>query len=355
MAGPTKSRSPEVSLADVREAAKSLERHVHRTPVLTSEFLDKLSGYQLLFKCEALQKTGSFKARGLANGALEAQRRGAKMVVTHSSGNAGQALAWAAKAVGMEVKIVVPRDCPAVKKAAIENYGATVVLCEPTQTAREEEAQKVVVEQGAVLVHPSDNLAVIAGNGTVGLELEEQASKHFGLGNGQDSASPCLDAVIVPLGGGGLISGVATAIKGLLPNCKIIGAEPRNADDAFRSKAAGRILPHDGPVKTMADGLKTILGEHTFPIVASIVDDIILVDEDDIASATRAVWERMKIAIEPSAGVGVAVAVSQELKLKHPGLRRVGVILCGGNSDLSVLSSILANAEPLEARCGRTY
>jgi len=156
-----------------------------------------------------------------------------------------------------------------------------------------------------------------------------------------------LDAVIVPIGGGGMIGGIATAVKALLPSCRVIAAEPANAGDAFRSKEAGKILDHDGPVRTIADGLKTILGSNTFPIVRDLVDDIFLVEEAAIASATRAVWERMKLAIEPSAGVGVAVAVSAAFKEKYPDLRRVAVVLCGGNADLAAIGAAIAAAEPL--------
>jgi len=330
--------APAATLATVQAAAEGIRPFVHKTPVLTSAFFDDLSGRSLLFKCEVLQKTGSFKARGLLNGVLAAKAKGLKKVVTHSSGNAGQALAWAAVAAGLEAHIVVPRNAPAVKKAAIEGYGATMVLCEPTNAAREAAADKVALEQGAALVHPSNDPDVISGQGTIALEFVEQARVHWG-GD--------LDAIIVPIGGGGMIGGVAVAAKALLPGCKVIAAEPANAGDAFRSKAAGKILDHDGPVSTIADGLKTILGSNTFPIVRDLVDEIFLVDEAAIASATRAVWERMKLAIEPSAGVGVAVAVSPAFKEKYPDLKRVGVILCGGNADLAAVGGVLANAEPL--------
>mmetsp|Transcript_147887 Transcript_147887/g.368500 ORF Transcript_147887/g.368500 Transcript_147887/m.368500 type:complete len:350 (+) Transcript_147887:69-1118(+) len=328
-----------VSLSAVQQASEQIRPHIHKTPVLTSEYLDELSGRSLLFKCELFQKTGSFKARGLLNGALQAKHRGFDKVVTHSSGNAGQALAWAARKAGMEAIIVVPKNAPAVKKAAIEGYGASLVLCEPSNAAREEMADKMVREKGAVLVHPSNDPDVINGQGTVGLELVAQARDHWG---GSD-----LDAVIVPIGGGGMIGGIAVAVKALLPKCKVIAAEPANADDAFRSKAEGKILDHDMPVNTIADGLKTTLGSNTFPIVDKFVDDIILVDEATIASATKTIWERMKLAIEPSAGVGVAVAVCKEFRERHPECQRVGVILCGGNADLGVVAGTVASAEPL--------
>lgn len=329
-----------VSLASVRAAALRIEPYVHRTPVFTSQYFEALTCKSLLFKGELFQKTGSFKARGLMNGALAARDRGVKVVVTHSSGNAGQALAWAAGRAKMEAVIVVPQDAPAVKKAAIEHYGATMVLCEPTNAAREAMAAKEERERGGAIVHPSNDVEVIAGQGTCALELLEQARDHW---DGQD-----LDAVIVPLGGGGLIGGIATAVKRILPSCKVIGAEPANADDAFRSKAAGKLLKHEGPVSTIADGLKTTLGSNTFPIVMELVDEILLADEAAIASATRAVWEHMKLAIEPSAGVGVAVAASAEFRRKYPDVRRVGVVLCGGNADLAQLAKVVAAAGPLE-------
>lgn len=334
-----------IDLAGVQAAAERLKGHVHETPCLTSEFLDGLSQRKLLFKCELFQKTGSFKARGLLNGCLQAKARGCKEVVTHSSGNAGQALAWAATAAGLEATIVVPKDAPGVKKAAIAGYGATLVMCEPSNADREATADRIVEEKGAALVHPSNNVDVICGQGTIGLEFVRQAREHWG---GED-----LEAVVVPLGGGGMIGGVATALKSLLPNCKVIAAEPANADDGYRSKAAGKILQHDKPVKTIADGLKTCLGSNTFPVVRDLVDDILLVPEEDIAAATRTVWERMKLAIEPSAGVGVAAAASQEFREKFPDLKRVGVILCGGNFDLVALAPALATAETLEVVCKR--
>lgn len=329
----------QVTLATIQDAAQNIQPYVHCTPVLTSEFFDGLAGRSLLFKCEAFQKTGSFKARGLMNGALAAKKRGIKVVVTHSSGNAGQALAWAARAAGMEAHIVVPSNAPAVKKAAIEGYGAKMILCEPTNAAREATADQVVKDQSGALVHPSNDIDVICGQGTIGLELVEQARAHWG---GLD-----MDAVIVPIGGGGLIGGIATAVKALLPTCKVIAAEPTNASDAYRSKKAGQILDHRELVNTIADGLKTILGSNTFPIVRDLVDEIFLVEEADIASATRAVWERMKVAIEPSAGVGVAVAVSAAFQEKYPDVKRVGVILCGGNADLAAVGTVIANAAPL--------
>lgn len=329
-----------VSLDTVRGAAERLRNIVHRTPVQTCEFFDALSERKLLFKCELFQKTGSFKARGILNAVLECRDKGTLGVVTHSSGNAGQALAWAGRSAGLDAVVVVPRDAPAVKKAAIEGYGATLVMVEPTNAAREQGAAKIVSERGFTLVHPSNDPAVISGQGTVGLELVEQARSHWG---GID-----LDAVIVPIGGGGLIGGVATAVKGLLPNCKVIAAEPANADDAYRSKLAGQLLPHDHPPNTIADGLKTTLGSNTFPIVQNLVDDIFLVSEKEIASATRAVWERMKLAIEPSAGVGVAVAVSEDFAKKYPDLKRVGIVLCGGNCDLATVGAILAQADPID-------
>eukprot|EP00928_Gymnodinium_smaydae_P029207 TRINITY_DN22064_c0_g3_i1.p1 TRINITY_DN22064_c0_g3~~TRINITY_DN22064_c0_g3_i1.p1 ORF type:complete len:382 (-),score=71.62 TRINITY_DN22064_c0_g3_i1:115-1260(-) len=328
-----------VTLVSIKEAAKQIQPYVHLTPVTTSKFFDGLAGRSLLFKCEALQKTGSFKARGLMNGALAAKRAGRRVVVTHSSGNAGQALAWAARSAGMQAHIVVPSNAPAIKKAAIEGYGAKMIECAPTNAAREAMADKVVAETHGALVHPSNDVDVISGQGTVALELVEQARIHW---NGLD-----MDAVIVPIGGGGLIGGIATAVKSLLPDCKVIAAEPANASDAYRSKMAGKILDHDAPVHTIADGLKTILGSNTYPIVRDLVDEIFLVEEDDIASATRGVWERMKMAIEPSAGVGVAVAVSPAFKEKYPELKRVGVILCGGNADLAAVGPVIAAAKPL--------
>ena len=260
-----------VTLAHVRAAATRIEAHVHRTPVMTCSALDALAGRSLFCKCELFQKTGSFKIRGATNAIFslsdEAASRG---VTTHSSGNHAQAIALAAKARGIHAKIVMPSNAPAVKKRAVLGYGAEVVECEPTGAARQAAADAIVAETGAYFVHPSNNPVVIAGQGTIALELLDQIAD--------------LDAIIVPIGGGGMCSGIAAAAKGLNPLIKIYAAEPAGAADAFRSKEGGALVGHlpEGP-RTVADGLRTTMGDNNWPIVRDLVDRVFLVEEDDVS------------------------------------------------------------------------
>jgi threonine dehydratase/serine racemase len=311
-----------VDLAAVREAARRIAGLVHRTPVATCATLDRLAGRRLLFKCEQLQKVGAFKARGasyaVARLPAEAAARG---VVTHSSGNHGQALAFAAQRRGIPAHIVMPANVPAVKRRAVLGYGARVLTCEPTVAAREAAAAAVVAETGATFVHPYDDRDVIAGQGTVALELLEQV--------------PDLDAVVAPVGGGGLVSGIAVAAQGIDPRFRIFAAEPIGADDAARSKAAGRLAPQMAP-KSIADGLLTSLGELTWPIVRDRVERVVTVSEEQIIEAMRLAFERAKLLIEPSAAVALAAVLSPEFRAL-PGLARVGVVLSGGNVDLDRL------------------
>ncbi|CAM9707850.1 unnamed protein product, partial [Choristocarpus tenellus] len=279
----------------IRGAATRIAPHVHRTPVMTCEAIDVLSNRQVYFKCELFQKTGSFKARGACNAALTAPKD-SNVLVTSSSGNHAQGLAWAAKKVGMRAHVVMPKNSSTVKVAAVRGYGAEITFCEPTLESRQSTAKVMVEQLNGLLIHPSDNPAVISGQGTAGLELIEQV---------RDMAVGELDAIIVPVGGGGLISGVTIAAKAMCPGIRIIGAEPLEADDAFRSKACGRLCGHDEPPLTIADGLRTILGTHTWPVVRDLVDDIVTVSEGDIRKWMRVVYERMKLAIEPSSAVGV--------------------------------------------------
>lgn len=313
-----------ITPAKVLAAAARVAPHVHRTPVLTSARLDEAAGRSLFFKCEVLQKTGSFKIRGATNAALQISDPRAPLV-THSSGNHAQAVAVAARATGRAAHVVMPENAPAVKRAAVAAYGAEVTLCAPTNAARKIAAEARVAATGGHFVHPSDDPDVICGQGTVAVEFLDQCAG--------------LDALVVPVGGGGLISGIAVYAKHARPSLKIIGAEPRAVDDAARSKAAGRRLGHPSAAtpETIADGLKTLLGDHTWPVVRDLVDEILTVDEDAIKDATRLVWGRMKLCVEPSAGVGVAVALSDEFRAKYPAATypRVGVILCGGNLDLA--------------------
>jgi len=310
-----------VDLAAVRAAAERIAPHANRTPVHTSRTMDALSGRELFFKCETFQRIGAFKFRGAMNAVAKLDdRTAARGVVTHSSGNHAQALALAAKIRGIAAHIVMPTNAPEVKRRAVIGYGGLVVPCEPTLEARESTAARVVAETGGTLVPPYDHADVIAGQGTIALELF--------------AAHPDLDAVIVPVGGGGMISGIALAYRELAPRVRVIGAEPIGADDAARSKASGTLVPQTAP-KTIADGLRTSLGTLTWPVVRDVVERIETVGEDEIVRAMRLVFERMKLVIEPSAAVGVAVALREGALRADE--KRVGVVLCGGNVDLDAL------------------
>jgi threonine dehydratase/serine racemase len=309
-------------LSAVREAAARVRGFVHRTPVMTSETLDRLAARHVYFKCENLQKTGAFKYRGATNAVQKlSATAAANGVVTHSSGNHAQALALAARVRGIPAYIVMPRTAPMVKRAAVEGYGGIVTLCEPTLAAREQTAAEVVAKTGGTLIPPFDHPDVIAGQGTAALELLEDV--------------PDLDAVVSPVGGGGLLSGFCVASRGINPSIRVFGAEPLGADDAARSKAAGRFIPQTGP-NTIADGLLTSMGELTWPIIRDLVERVFTVTEDQIRWAMRLVWERMKLVIEPSAAVGVSVVLSDEFR-SLAGIGKVGVVLCGGNVSLDKL------------------
>lgn len=311
-----------VDLADIREAAARIAGFVHRTPVFTSETLDGLAGRKLYFKCENLQKVGAFKYRGATNAVRQmTDDQAAKGVVTHSSGNHAQALALAARVRGVPAHIVMPKTAPLVKKNAVEGYGGIVTLCEPTLEAREAAAAEIVVRTGGTLIPPFDHPDVIAGQGTTALELLEEI--------------PDLDAIITPVGGGGLLSGCAIAALGVRPEIRVLGAEPLGADDAARSKAAGRFTPQTSP-NTIADGLLTSLGQLTWPIIRDRVERIITVTDDQIRSAMRLVWERMKLIVEPSGAVGLAAVLTDEFRSLET-ISKVGVVFSGGNVNLDKL------------------
>jgi threonine dehydratase/serine racemase len=311
-----------VTLAAVQAAARRLAGLAHRTPVLTCATLDRLAGRALFFKCEHLQKVGAFKFRGACNAVLQlSDEAAARGVVTHSSGNHAQALALAARLRGIPAHIVMPSTALPVKHRAVQDYGARVIECQPTLAARESTAAAVLAETGGTLIHPYDHPDVIAGQGTAGLELLEQV--------------PDLDAVIAPVGGGGLVSGVCIAVKGTAPSVRVFAAEPAGADDAARSKAAGQLIPQTGP-RTIADGLLTSLGELTWPIIRDQVERVVTVREEEIIAAMRLAWERAKLLIEPSAAVPLAAVLSEEFR-GLSGLNRIGVILSGGNANLDRL------------------
>jgi threonine dehydratase len=308
------------TLEDIREAAERIRTYAHRTPVLTCESLDRRVGAQVFLKCENWQKVGAFKFRGACNAVFSLSEAEARRgVVAHSSGNHAQALALAARLRDIPAYIIMPKNAPAVKKAAVAGYGGIISLCEPTLQEREDTQALVIAQTGAYEVHPYNNERVIAGQGTAVLELLDQI--------------PELDAIITPVGGGGLLSGSALAAAGLKPGIRVIAAEPEKADDAYRSLEAGRIIPSINP-QTIADGLLTSLGDLTFPIIQRYVDQIVTVSEAGIINAMKFIWERAKIIIEPSAAVPVAAL--QEHKIDLKGLR-VGVILSGGNVDLDRL------------------
>ena len=309
-----------LDLDRIGAAHERIRARIHRTPVLTSERLNAASGASLFFKCENFQKIGAFKARGATNAVFALDdataRRG---VATHSSGNHGAAVARAARLRGVPAHIVMPSNSAKVKIRAIEGYGAQVVFCEPTENAREVTCAEVIKKTGATLIHSFENEHVIAGQGTAAVELLEDV--------------PELDVIICPVGGGGLLSGTAIAAKSMRPQIKVIAVEPANADDAAQSFRAGRRLVTEKKF-TIADGLRTNVGERTFPIIRRYVDDIVTVSEQAIVSAMRTIWETMKIVIEPSAAVPYAAVIENKIAIEG---KRVGIILTGGNLDLDAL------------------
>ncbi len=309
-------------LSAVRATAARIAPHAHRTPIMTSSTLDEMAGRRVLLKCENFQKMGAFKFRGALNAvACLSDEQAARGVVTHSSGNFAQALALAARPRGIPAYIVMPNTAPAVKKAAVAGYGGEITICEPTLAARESTAAAVGERTGATLVHPFNDGTVIAGQGTIALELLED--------------HPDLDAIVAPVGGGGLISGIAIAAHELAPGIRIIGGEPLGADDAARSKAAGKLLLQTGP-DTIADGLLTSLGSLTWPVVRDLVERIEVVDEAQIVAAMRLIYERVKIVVEASSAVALATVLSDEFKALD-GIETVAVVLTGGNVDLANL------------------
>ena len=308
------------TLADMLIAHERIKPYIHRTPVLTSRFINELTGAELFFKCENLQKAGAFKARGASNAVFGlSDEQAAKGVATHSSGNHGTCLSYAAGRRGIPCTVVMPRTAPQAKKDAVKGYGGRVVECEPSTSSREAVFAEVVAESGAEFVHPYNDPRVIAGQGTCSKELVEQV--------------PGLDAVIAPIGGGGMISGTCLTLSNLAPGVKIYAAEPEQADDAMRSFKAGHIIADDAP-ETVADGLKVPLKDLTWHFVKNHVTDILTASEDEIVEAMKLIWKRLKIVMEPSSAVPLAVI------LKNPDVfagKRVGVIITGGNVDLDRL------------------
>lgn len=311
-----------VTLNDIQAAALRIRRDAIRTPVLRSAWVEEQLGGEVHFKCENLQRIGAFKFRGAANAvsaALERGDVGAAGVATHSSGNHGRALAEAARLHGIPCTVVMPSNAPKVKIQGVEEAGGRIVFCQPTLASREATLDQEISRSGAKLIHPYNDADVIAGQGTATLELLEQA--------------PELDVIIAPIGGGGLLSGTSIAAKALRPGIRVLGAEPRNADDAARSLRSGRIEPLSSE-HTLADGLRTQVGALTFPILQRFVDDIVTVSEQEMIEAMRMLWERLKIVIEPSCAVPFAALLNGSVDGRGA---RVGIILTGGNVDLDAL------------------
>ena len=320
------SDSPGLTWDLIQQARARIQGRVHRTPVMTSRTLDALSGAHLHFKCENLQNMGAFKARGATNAVFSLSDAEARNgVATHSSGNHAAALARAAQLRGIPAYIVMPNNSPKAKQASVARYGGKIVFCDPTQQAREDGVQRLIAETGATLVHPYDDLRVMAGQGTTAVELLEDV--------------PELDIILCPVSGGGLLSGIGVAAKTLKPSIRVVGVEPAGADDAFRSFRSGKLEPLGTP-QTIADGLRASLGQKTFAEIRRHVDDIVTVSEDDIVASMRRLWEVMKIIVEPSGAVAYAGVAAERLPTR--GLE-VGIVLSGGNLDLDHLPWLSAS------------
>lgn len=309
-------------LTEIKTAASRVAGIVKKTEVLTCSTLDAMVGKQLFFKCEMFQKTGSFKARGALNAILSCLERGETVgrVVTHSSGNHGQAVAWAASQCNLPCTVVVPEGTPSVKCEAIKGYGAELVFCHPTPSGRKETADRITADTGGILIHPYDNYDVIAGQGTIGLELLQQV--------------PDLDIILVPISGGGMTSGIALAAKEMQPQCKIVAVEPKGKELSKSLAARERLWPNPPQfLDTIAEGIKTQqVGHKTFPILCDLVHDVVTVTDQQMAEGCRLVAERMKIVVEAASGAAISAALSDTVK-SMPG-EKVGVILCGGNTEL---------------------
>ncbi|MCB0487718.1 MAG: pyridoxal-phosphate dependent enzyme [Cyclobacteriaceae bacterium] len=313
---------------DLLFAHERIKSYIHETSVMTSSSIDAIAGCKVFFKCENFQKIGAFKARGAMNAVLslspEDQARG---VATHSSGNHAQALARAAKIVGTRAYIVMPKTAPEIKKKGVRAFGGEITECEPTLADREKTLAEVVARTGATEIHPFNNYDVIAGQGTAAIELF-------------DAVEEPLDFLLVPVGGGGLLSGTIIATQFFSPKTKVIAGEPAGADDAFRSMQSGK--PEPSQANSVADGLLTSLGDKTFPIIKDGVSEIITVTDEEIIRAMRLIWERVKIIVEPSCAVPFAAVLKEKEKFAG---KRVGVILSGGNVDLERAFKLFASVD----------
>jgi len=310
----------------IEEAHRRIAPRIHRTPVLRSATLDKLCGAELFFKCENLQKTGSFKIRGATNAIFSlSDAEAAKGIVTHSSGNHAAAVSCAAAWRGILAWIVMPKNAPIVKCKAVEAYGGKITFCEPTVSARSETAARIQAETGAVMIHPYDDDRIIAGQATAAKELLEDAGE--------------LDAILSPVSGGGLLSGTALSAKHLLPNIHVYGCEPAKADDAYRSLQTGTLQSLDSS-DTIADGLRASLAPRTFAILRELLSGVLLVSEEEIIRAMELIWERLKLITEPSSAIAVAPLLQPgAANSLFPGVitPKIGIILSGGNVDFRSL------------------
>lgn len=309
-----------IDLARIRAAHERIRSYIRRTPVLTSERLNAASDASLFFKCENFQKIGAFKARGATNAVFSLDESTASRgVATHSSGNHGAALARAAKLRGIPAHIVMPKNSAKVKVRSVESYGAEIIFCEPNDAARDQASAEVIARTGATLIHSFENEDVIAGQGTAAVELIEDI--------------PDLDLILCPVGGGGLLSGTAVSAKSMRDQIEVVAAEPSNADDTAQSFRAGKRLVTEKKF-TIGDGLRTNVGERTFPIIQQYVDDVVTVSEEATVAAMRTIWETMKIIIEPSSAVPYAAILEDKIDVRG---HIVGIILTGGNVDLDAL------------------
>ena len=305
------------TLIQVHEKVKP---YIHRTPVLSSKLINEMTGCKVFFKCENFQKMGAFKMRGATNAILSLSDEQRKCgVVTHSSGNFAQALSLAADLLDVKAYIVMPKNAPQVKKDAVKSYKGKIIECESNLKAREENAEKIRLEKNATFIHPSNDDEVILGQGTAAKEFVED--------------QPNLDVILTPVGGGGLLAGTALAVKYFLNNCEVIGAEPKNVDDAYRSLKSGKIEFNEN-TNTIADGLRTFLGDRNFPIILENVKRIIRVSEEEIINAMKLIWERLKIIVEPSSAVPFAALLKEKKYFKN---KNIGIIISGGNVDLTNL------------------
>jgi len=309
-----------VNYNDIESAHNRISNFIHNTPILTCENINLESNAKLFFKCDNFQKTGSFKIRGATNTVLQLSKKQIKNgVITTSSGNHGAAVAAAAKKLGANVKVIMPNNTPKVKINNVQRYGGEIIFCEPNIKARENTLNEMVKESGSTIVHPYNDEKVIAGQGTAAKELLEKIAD--------------LDIIITPVSGGGLLAGTSLLAKSINPNIKVYGAEPKNADDTYRSIKNKKIVPNK-TTETIADGLRAQVGTITFPIIQKNVDGIILVSEEMIIQSMRTIWQRMKIIIEPSCSIALAAILINNEQFHN---KRIGIILTGGNVDLDSL------------------